>query len=85
MLKTFEEIKSEYLRLNQDLLQLEEQNSENFSFEEVQQLVKIKARLEHEIADKIRLMNDLQSLRRIELHLVNFQFHPWQSRVQIQV
>jgi hypothetical protein len=67
MLKTFEEIKSEYLRLNQDLLQLEEQNSENFSFEEVQQLVKIKARLEHEIADKIRLMNDLQSLRRIEL------------------
>ena len=67
MLKTFEEIKSEYLRLNQDLLQLEEQNSENFSFEEVQQLIKIKARLEHEIADKIRLMNDLQSLRRIEL------------------
>jgi hypothetical protein len=67
MKKSFEQIKSEYIELINRVFEIEKKNFGNFTFAEASELIRIRARLEHEIADKIRLLNDIQNLSQIEV------------------
>jgi len=67
MSKSFEEIKSEYLRINAEIIEFEKKNFGNLDFDEARLLIEIKIRLEDEIIDKLRLLNDLRNLNKINL------------------
>ena len=67
MSKSFEEIKSEYFRISAEIIEFEKKNFGNLDFDEARLLVEIKIRLEDEIIDKLRLLNDLRNLNKIKL------------------
>lgn len=64
---SFSEIKNEFHRLRAELTQLETRGFGEMNFEEAQLLLAAQRKLEHEILDKLRLLNDFQILNRIPL------------------
>lgn len=64
---TFSEIKNEFHRLRAELTALSDKGFGEMNFEEARLLLAAQRKLEHEILDKLRLLNDFQILNRIPL------------------